>query len=61
MFWTIVVRFCAVLACFLFGVGFAAGAAKAAHNQDWNEFGCSVMLTICFSMGIWYVMHLSLC
>lgn len=46
------IKFIAVIACALFGAGFAAGMAKAFKNDEFGEFGLGLMLTIGFVTGL---------
>lgn len=41
-----------VLACFFFGAGHAASAAKAFEEKKWGEFGFCAVLSQCFVLGI---------
>jgi hypothetical protein len=51
-FTTFLVKFVAVVACALFGAGFSAGTAKAFKNDEFGEFGVSLMLTVGFITGL---------
>lgn len=51
-FATFLVKFIAVVACALFGAGFSAGMAKAFKNNEFGEFGVSLMLAIGFTTGL---------
>lgn len=54
------ITFCAIFACFLFGAGCAATAAKSFANENWTEFGHNLMLTVCFTIAIMYILGISL-
>lgn len=49
---------CAIIACFLFGAGHAAAAAKAMHEEKWTDFGCNFMLAAVFTIGISIILHM---
>lgn len=52
------IKFCGLIACFLFASGFASGAARAHHEKKWTEFGMNLTLTACFWFGICFIMQL---
>ena len=45
-------KFIGVVACALFGAGFASAMAKAFKNNEFGEFGMALMLTIGFITGL---------
>ena len=51
-FGSFIVKFLSVVACALFGAGFAASTAKAFKDNEFGEFGMSLMLTIGFVTGL---------
>ena len=54
----IVIRILALIACFLFASGFAAGAGKAFDEKKWSDFGFNLVLSTCFCTGIYVIIRM---
>lgn len=54
----VLIKVCALIACFLFASGFAGGAAKAFHEKKWSDFGANLTLTMCFWFGICLIIQM---
>ena len=55
---SIIIKICAIIACFLFAAGFAAGAAKAFDEKKWSDFGLNYTLSASFLFGMLIIMQM---
>ena len=53
-----VLKFLALVACFIFGAGFFAGAAKSCAEEKWADFGSNFMLAIVYVSGMLWIVGL---